>query len=264
MGGDENIRQALIADLLETDVAYFEAGAVVEKLPGATIAHMPGFYALAAGCVVQRVDSTVLEREPEGFINRVETALGKIGAQHSRIYLQHYSAAVEDALVAHGYRATLELVLALPAAACGGEAGIVLREVKSARDWRDKKRVHEAMAVAPDGHVVPAGEWVTMERKKCASGYMQPYLVMRGDEVVGAVNAAPWKGVLRLKNVFVHPDSRLRGAGTGIARAFGPLAAAMDKLFAGAFVLANAAFIRMYINEGYEIVSQQTEWFREL
>jgi predicted GNAT family acetyltransferase len=264
MSFDRDIRKQLIADLVESDVAYFEAGAEIEMLPGATIAHMPGLHSLAAGCVVQRVDTDVLERDPGQFIDRVEMALHELGSRQSRIYLRHYSSNAEHALMARGYRARVELAIALDNAKHASPTTVAFRAIASDEDWALKTHIHNAMTTAPDGHSVRADDWVAMERLKSEAGYMTPYLVTCDQEVVGAVSAAPWKSVLRLKNVFVHPDWRLLGVGTGIAQQFGPLALQMGKVAAGALVLADATFISMYTNAGYEVVSQLTEWCKEL
>jgi len=264
MSMDGDTRTRLIADLIESDVAYFEADAVVEKLPGASITHMPGLHSLAAGCVVHCLDSDVLERDPEGLIDRVEPALRDMGIPASRIYLHHYSSNVDQALLARGYRPSVELAIAMSSTHPVPASNVSLRAVESDRDWAEKARVHEAMKRAPDGHDSDSDEWVAMEKRKCDAGYMTPYLAMRDGTVVGAANAAPWKSVLRVKNVYVHPDDRLSGVGKGIVQRFGPMALRADKVAAGAFVLAGAPFAGMYTGAGYEMVSQQTEWCREL
>jgi hypothetical protein len=261
---DGDTRTRLVADLIESDVAYFEADADVETLPGARITHMPGLHSIAAGCVVQCLDYEALERSPLAFVDRVEGALRDLGVKSSRIYLHNYSSDVDSALVSRGYQSSVELAIALGAAQPVAGSAVSFRVIESDSDWAEKQRIHEAMGRAPDGHEVHGADWVAMERRKCEAGSMTPYLAFHRGQVVGAVNGAPWKSVLRLKNVFVHSDARLRGMGSAIARQFGPLAAGMDKVAAGAFVLADAAFINMYTAAGYEVVAQQTEWCREL
>jgi len=264
MAIDGDIRHELTTDLIESDVAYFEAGAAIEKLPGVTIAHMAGLQSLAAGCVVQRVDTEALEREPKPFIDRIETALRDLGMHSSRIYLEHSPLNVEHALVTRGYRPSVELAIALGSDRPLPEESLSFQVVESADDWAVKRRVHEAMSRAPDGHEASTDDWVAMEKRKCEVGYMTPYLVVCDGKVVGAVNAAPWKSVLRMKNLFVQPDCRLRGIGSSIARQFGSLALQEDKAAAGAFVLADAAFVNMYTDAGYQVIAQQTEWCRKL
>jgi len=264
MTSDGDTRTRLIADIIESDVAYFQADAVVEKLPGASIAHMPGLHSLAAGCVVQCLDPEALERDPGQFIDRVEAALRDLGISSSRIYLHDYSSNVDRALVARGYRSSVELTIALDGSRPVPPSDVSFRVVESEDDWALKRHVHQAMTRAPDGHEVVSDDWVAMERRKCEAGYMTPYLAMCDGQMVGAVNGAPWKSVLRLKNVFVSPDARRRGVGTDIVRQFGPMALRMGKVAAGGFVLAGAAFVGMYTTAGYEMLSQQTEWCREL
>ena len=47
-------------ELLESDRRYFEAGADVLPIPAAVIAVLPGAERLAAGCVVQRIDTSLV------------------------------------------------------------------------------------------------------------------------------------------------------------------------------------------------------------
>ena len=74
-----------------TDAAYFEMGAKVEDLPAATLAWMPGLTALAAGAVVQRVDSESAARMGGAWVSEIEAALARVGAPLARIYLDEGS-----------------------------------------------------------------------------------------------------------------------------------------------------------------------------
>ncbi len=264
MPSESPARQSLIDDLMESDVGYFEAGATIERLRGATIARMTGLESLAAGCVVQRIDPAELPRDANGWLEDIEQRVSAWGSMQARLYLQRNAPVLEAALTHRGYRPRDELAVlttAAPGKRAPGE--VTLRPVVNEADWKEKRRLHREIEVGPDGHPAPAPLWVRMEREKCKAGYMKPYLIMAGSDVAGATNAAPWKGILRVKNVVVAPRYRLRGIGSAAVELLAGLAAASGKT-AGAFVLAGVPFVNLYMHAGFEIVSRQTEWVKEL
>jgi N-acetylglutamate synthase-like GNAT family acetyltransferase len=252
--------------LLESDVAYFEAGATIERLQGATIARMDGLESLAAGCVVQRIDPTFVPRNADGWLEDVEHRLSAGGHLQARLYLQREAPDLEAALIHRGYRSGDELAVMRPAGAAAKRvsAEVSLRPVENEEDWQEKHALHREMEIGPDGHPAPASLWVRMERRKCEAGYMKPYLILAGGKVVGAVNAAARQGILRLKNVVVAPNYRLQGIGSAAVGLLADSAAGLGKAATGAFVLADTPFLAMYTNAGFEVVSKQTEWVREL
>ena len=262
---ESNTRESLIADLLESDVGYFETGATIEQLKGATVAHTPGLENLAAGSVVQRIDPRVIPSDVVGWIEDVERKLLDWGIEHARFYLQEKAPELEAALAEKGYQSRDELVVMRPATPITGNSERVsLRLIETQADWQQKQILHKEIEVGPDGHPAPADLWVAMERQKCEAGYMRPYLILADGAVVGAANGAPWKGVLRLKNVAIVPEFRLRGIGSVAVGLLADLSVADGKQAAGAFVFADEPFVKMYTGAGFDVVARQTEWAREL
>jgi GNAT superfamily N-acetyltransferase len=261
----EQRRKPLIDDLLESDARYFEAGATIVPVQGATIARMPGLESLAAGCVIQRIDAAGIPDDIDGWLEDIERRLRGWGVGHARLYLHRDAPDLETALTRRGYRSRDEvLVLKNGHSTADTAEHVSLRPVESENDWAVKLALHREMGLGPDGHLAPAGLWVAMERRRSDSGYMTPYLVVVDGEVVGAANVAPAGRALRLKNVVVQSQHRLRGIGSGAVRLLADLAGPAGKVVAGAFVLDGAPAIRMYTNVGFEVASRQTEWSRDL
>ena len=115
-----------------TDALYFEMGAQVEQLPGAALAWMPGLTGLAAGAVVQRVDGATVARMGSGWVSEIEEALVRVGARLARIYLDDGSPA-DSLLRRAGYVMRPELVFAH--AFDGAPGDVVLLRVERDEDW---------------------------------------------------------------------------------------------------------------------------------
>jgi GNAT superfamily N-acetyltransferase len=258
------VRKSLIDDLVESDAGYFEAAAITEPVQGATITRMAGLESLAAGSVVQRIAPTLIPRDADGWLEDIEQRLISWGIEQARLYLHRKAPDLEAALTRRGYRARDEIVvMRTDAPAVASPNSVTLRQIETEFDWAQKLALHQEMEIGPDGHPAPADLWVSMERQKCEAGYMTPYLIVADDDVVGTANTAPWKGVLRLKNVAVVPQHRLRGIGFASVSLLADLATSAGKAAAGAFVVADAPFMSMYTHAGFEIVSRQTEWGKE-
>lgn len=265
MAHEDAARRRLIDDLLENDAGYFEAGALVERLQGAVIARMPGLESLAAGCVIQRADPGEIPHTPDPWLEDIGGRLASWGIANARVYVYREAPDLEAALLRRGFQPREEIAVMRTAAATTERAcDVTLRPVEKEADWAEKLVLHEEMELGPDGHEAPADLWVAMERRKCEAGYMTPYLLVVGDKVVGAANVAPWKGVLRLKNVVVLPEFRRRRVGCTAAGLLADLAAPAGKAMAGALVVADTPYIDVYTEAGYEVVSRQTEWSKAL
>ena len=258
-------QSALVDDLLNSDASYFEAAAKIERVRGATIAHMDGLEALAAGCVVQRIDPANITGSATGWLDDVERRLRHLGIHHARLYLHRKAPDLEAALTRMGYTAREEIIMLRSSPdPANRQTEASLREIKTEADWAAKLALHKRMAIGPDGHPAPAELWVDMERRKCEAGYMTPYLLVIDDEVIGAANAAVCGSVLRLKNLVVVPQHRRRGMGYVLAGLLADLAAPAGKTASGVFVVAGAPFAKMYTGTGFETVAHQTEWSKDL
>jgi len=255
----------LLADLLESDASYFEAAAIVEKIEGASIARMAGLESLSAGAVVQRIEAKELPDNINGWIADIEHKFAAYGISQLRFYLQYPIPRLEMALNMDGYRSRIEhAVILFTNVDNRSSEEVTLKPCLSAADWTEKLAIHDSWEQAPDGHPAVAESWVSMERQKCDTGYMHPYLIYLHGEAVGAANAAPQGSLLRLKNLVVANNSCRKRIGSNTIGLFAHLAADAGKGAVGAFVLDDEPFLRMYTQRGYQIAGQQTEWVKSL
>ncbi len=192
------------------------------------------------------------------------------GAARARLYLQQRHPALEAALVGRGYRPRDEVgfirltsgVATVRATAAAPRVSV--HPVEGASGWLAKLVFHRQAPERPDGHASSAEEWVELEERKAAAGYMQAFLIRVGDEVVGAVAAAPQRELLRVKNLVVHPAHRRQGVATEIMDRLEAIAAGSGKRALGCFALAGEAPETMYRRCGFQAVTRQTEWLKDL
>jgi hypothetical protein len=251
-------------DLLESDRRYFEADADVTSVPGAEIVTFGGAGSLGAGCVVQRVDAARVAAHAEAWLADVEKRLRSLGSARARLYLDASPAELERALARRGYRSRVEFGFACAAGARDGGASITLAPAADEDGWRTRRELVHRSGRAPDGHPLNAELWVAMERRKHLAGFLRPYLIRMGDEVVGAVCAAHCGSLLRMKNLVVDSAHRRRGVATGTALRFAALAAEEGFEATGCFALEGEPGLVFYPRAGYRLVVRQTEWVRDL
>jgi ribosomal protein S18 acetylase RimI-like enzyme len=253
-------REDLASALLESDRRYFEADAEVVGLDGGSIAVLRGAESLAAGCVVQRIDASRAAADPDRWLDELETRLRTLGATRARLYLERSEDALETALARRGYRSRVEHGFVRDAVACATELALVASDDEPG--WERRKEVVRRAGTSPDGFAVDPDLWIDMERRRCRAGYMRPYLVRRGGDMLGAVCAATAGPLLRIKNVIVDPAHRRQGVATAIALRFAGLAAEEGFAAAGCFAIDDAGEI--YSRAGYRIETSQVEWTRDL
>jgi ribosomal protein S18 acetylase RimI-like enzyme len=251
-------------DLLESDRRYFEADAEVIPVPGAVIAVLRGVEALAAGCVVQRVDAGRTAADPEAWLSDVEDRLRALGSPRARLYLDAPNPALEHALARRGYRPRVEFGFAREAGARENSLAVELVPAEDESGWAARRDLMRRVGRSPDGHASDPDLWVAMERRKHRAGYMRPYLIRVGGEIVGAVSAAPCGSVLRIKNLAVDPAHRRRGIATAAAAHFARVAEEEGFAACGCFVLEGEPALGVYPGAGYRKITQQTEWVRKL
>ena len=259
--------ESLAPALLESDRAYFEAGAEVRPLRGASMALLRGMQSLAAGCVVHRVRPGEIG-PPDQWLDELECAMRAAACTSLRIYLdERGDDALSAALTARGAAATTEVGLVRmscePWAAGPVPAGYTLHAVETVADWCAKLAFHRASLVGPDGHAAPAELWVAMERRRAEAGYLQPYLVRHDGVICGAFALAGQGALCRLKNLVLHPGFRGRGIARHVVRL------AIERASAGAaavgcFAFAHHHALPMYRALGFMPVVSQREWVSPL
>ncbi len=202
--------QPVLARAIGSDCDYFDMGAELMPLDGATLAWMPGLTRSPAAAVIHQVNQDALTSGGTAWITAAEAAMASINASLSRIYLVGADERAGRLLSAAGYVARDELVFV--GSVPPSPLGLSLRRVDNEADWARKLRFHVATDETPDGHGNRAADWVELERRKCRAG-MESYLAVLDDEIVGAVGAIWYDGFLRTKNIVVARDRRRRGIG---------------------------------------------------
>ena len=243
-----------------TDALYFEMGAQVEQLPGAALAWMPGLTGLAAGAVVQRVDGATVARMGSGWVSEIEEALVRVGARLARIYLDDGNPA-DSLLRRAGYARRPELVFAHAFERAPGD--VVLLRVERDEDWERKERLHGEADRTPDGHPSSASDWVELERRKAAHG-LESYLALLDGEVIGAIGAIRGDRILRFKNILIHPDHRRRGLGRAMLGSLAALGRESGILEQAVFAVRGNAGERLYRACGMRTVGTVVEWSKPL
>lgn len=258
---DLALAQPALARAIETDRIYFDQGAERTLLDGAVLAWMPGLTASAAAAVIHRVDAQVIARRGAAWIAEAEAAMADTGAALARIYLDEPHAAAGDQLRRSGYAERDELVFVgnLP----DPPAEMALRPVISGADWQAKLAFHAAVDETPDGHGNRAADWVELERRKCAAG-MDAFLVELDGAIVGAIGAVWGQGMVRAKNVVVHPAHRRRTIGKAMLAHIAELGRARGVSEQCVMAVRGEAGELLYRAAGMEMVGYQVEWSKLL
>lgn len=260
---DPRAPTAVLSDaLLESDAAYFEAGAQRRRLPGAVMAWMEGLAKLPAAGVVHRVEPRLSGTSSPEWLDTIEQAVRSIGRDSARIYLVHPHRELEAALQLRGYQSRIEVGFVHRGPLKTDRSGlpqVSLRPVITPDDWLAKVAVHTACDIAADGHPTPPEDWALMERRKIEAGFMRPFLVMAEGAACGVVSMADQGALCRLKNLVLHPGWRHRGIGTAVIRRLVSELCASGRT-AGVFAVAGGAGERIYRHNGFTAVNQQTEW----
>lgn len=253
--------QSLLASAIETDRRYFELGARFEELPGATIAWMPDLVSAPAGAVIQRIDADVVRATGIDWLCRAEQALASLGGRTARIYLEASDEALDRLLATAGYAKREELIFTHSLGS--PEPGLTMIPVESDLDWERKLRLQQAMEMPPDGHSTDARDWIALERRKCAAG-MEMYLAELDGEPVGSIGALRGDGLLRLKNIAVHPAHRRKGVGLRMLRHLGTIAAARGISEQCVFAVRGEIGELLYRAAGMRVIGSVIEWSKRL
>jgi len=253
------VQDALGPALLESDRRYFELGARLERLEGATIAWMPGLEGMPAGCVVYGIEPAVATAAPD-WLDELEGRLTAGGCGCRRLYLDGRSEPLEALLSRRGYRRREEIGWVASAGMEPERGDVALRPVASEGDWADKRSFHEACDESPLGYATAAEEWTAFERRKCETGRMQAYLMTVDGEVCGAIAAIEEVELLRVKNVIVHPVHQGNGIGSAAVRLLSQSAEELGKPAIGLFGLPET--VGFYRRIGMSPATVQWEWIR--
>ena len=252
---------SLFDRVLETELRYFEIGARTEQLGGAVLAWTPDFVQAPAASVVQRVDpEAVLGRGP-GWLAEVESRLAGHGIRFARIYLTVRHPQVDSLLREAGYACREELLFTdnLP----DPSPLLNFRMVRTDEDWARKLEFHHQAPQSPDGHDTRAADLVGLERHKCAHG-MEAFLGEIDGRIVGVVGALWGDGIVRVKNLLVHPDHRRRSVGSALLSHIAALGRERDLREQCVLALEGGAGEKLYRSLGMQQPGSQFEWSRRL
>jgi ribosomal protein S18 acetylase RimI-like enzyme len=251
---------AWAAALLESDRRYFEAGADVLAFRGASIAVLRGAESLAAGCVAQRIDVACASAAPDSWLAELEGRFRDLGASRVRLYLEGAHRTLDEALARRGYRRRVEHGFVRGSRGPAENPGVELVAADDDDGWSVRRGLVRRSGTVPDGLLADPDLWIDMERRRTRAGYMQPYLVRRGGDVVAAACAASAGPLLRIKNVIVDPAHRRRGVAIALAVRFSALAAEQGFAAAGCFAIEGEPGMGIYGRAGYSNVTSQLEW----
>ena len=259
-GQEDSGPLAWARDLLESDRRYFEADAELFPVPGAVIVALRGAESLGAGCVVQRIDATQSASDADAWLASVEDRLRALGSPRARLYLDAPHAPLERALERRRYRPRVEFGFVRAAGFSAGEIEIELLPAEDESSWSARRLLMHRAGLGPDGHSMDPDLWIAMERRKHRAGYMRPYLIRTGGEIVAAVCTAPCGSLLRMKNLFVDSAHRRRGIATATAARIARLAEEEGFAATGCFALEGEPGLVVYPRAGYRLLARQTEW----
>jgi hypothetical protein len=251
-------------DLLESDRRYFEAGADVVPIPGAVIAVLRGAEELAAGCVVQRIDTSLVAADAVTWLFEVEARVRSLRAPRARLYVETPDPRLDRALRERSYVPRTEYGFTRAAAPSDGEGQVELLASEDEPGWKARRALLSGETLGVDGHAMKPDLWITMERRKYEAGYMRPYLIRAERRVVGGVCFAACGSLLRMKNLVIDPAHRRRGLATATALASVRLAADEGLAATGCFALEREPGVEVYARAGYDSSATQTEWVRSL
>lgn len=255
---------SLAATLVESDRLYFELGARLLPLTGASMAWTPGMEATPAGCVVQRVRPGHVGLDARAWVRAVTERFRALGCATARVYLDDPASALDEALAEEGFRRRVEIGYLARAPLPARRQDVVLRPVAGDEDWEAKRKLHAGSALGPDGHVVPGDAWVDLERRKCEAGAMTAHLLVVDGEVCGGIATLAVGDLLRAKNIFVHPDRGREGIGAQAMHLVSRRAREMGKRATGIFGVDGKPGNALYRRLRMEPAVRQLEWTKPL
>jgi GNAT superfamily N-acetyltransferase len=255
-----HLADRLTSELIQSDRAYFAAGARSDPIRGGTIRWMAGLQHLAAGCIVEPTDSSA---DPRRLAQDAEAMLQRIGSPFFRCYVPGFPIANVA-----GFECTTELAMVRSTHATETRpTGVAvphvrLRPVREGSDWVAKRKLAEALQSLPDGKSANAKGWTELENRKAKGDYGRFWLAELDEQYCATFGLVKWGSVMRLKNLAVHPRFRRRGVGAAI------IAAAIERAnqsgcdWLGAFAIAGSGGEFLYRHCGLKVVGAQTEWLR--
>ncbi len=250
--------------ILRSDRIYFEMAATVGVMRGAELAWMPGLQKLAGGCMVQRINTSMVEGGYRLWLRGIEASIGNLGGGMVRLYLKEENPTLEREMRQAGFRRRLEIAYLLdPHEQSDGGDLFDLQEVTTDDDWRIRRLVQEKSGLSPDGYEVKPAEWVLLERRKCRTGGMKMFLINRDGEVLGSVGLIRIGELLRCRNLTLRLDCG-GDVGAGVLRQLASVAGDEQLRGVGDLVIAGSVMEGYCQEAGMRPVGRLSEWAKQL
>lgn len=250
--------EALLAKaLVASDRTYFSLGATVERMGPVEVLWMPGLTGVPAGCVgwVARTN-----RDPTDRVGDAIRRMEELGVGLVRIYCLGGDDTLAPHLGARGFLRRNEIGFVAQGAVGVENHDVRLRPAADDAGWDRRRDLYRQADLASDGHGGSADDFLAVERRKCATGSMIPYLIEVGGEVAGAVATLAEGPLLRLKNLYLAPVFRGRGVGAGVIYRAWELAARGPQQALGMFGVAGSRASALYASAGLSPATELTEW----
>lgn len=253
-----------LTELLASDEVYFRAGAVARQLRDCELAYAPGLTHVQAGCVVQCVRFRGTAAQAERWLAEIEPEVAATGASLSRIYLHSSNGPLPAVLARKGYRPRKELAFAADPVHLGLESKVTFHPVKTEAQWAERLRLHVEGPDNSDGYRVDPAAWCELIRRKCESGIKESFLIEYEGRVCGSIGAIQMPGLLRLKNIQIHPDFRRMGLGHEAVHELAALTHRRGLKALAVFGIEGEPGAALYRRAGFQVIGWQTEWCKEL
>ncbi len=262
MGLDPKARR----ELLESDRFYFELNARKQRVGPFQLAWLSGLEDLPAGAVCHQV----VRDEVMGGSAEIKKCLQEIEHRFSgfqnpmvRIYGGN-SQSLTQVMLQRGYQCREEVVYARTQGARSDRRGVQLRPVREEGEWQQKLSLHAESDSFVDGHSYSPASWVALEKARAETGCVKFYLIEQDGKLHGTVGLMRIGSALRVKNLFLRPDSRGRGLGAAtLARIFDRINGS-DTRAAGVVALRREPAEGFYRACGMNEIGTLVEWTRKL
>lgn len=259
---------ALLASARDSERIYFALGARTTLSLPWSLHVVPDFEHLPAAAVCLLDVGLSAERLPE-HLHAIERSFVLARVSRSRIYVTVDSPRLREQFSSLGYTWRCEIVHGVSIAehsAFPQERGR-WEPVDSDRGWREKQQLHELPSLGSDGYAVSACDWVAFERQKAEVGgdALKFWLFVVDDVPVMTLGTMPMEsGIVRIKNLYVHPLARGRGVGCRALGAFLKQEGQRGATAAVLFSLEGSVGQRLYASLGGRALGRAHEWSREL
>lgn len=262
-GLERNRINPLTQDLMDTDSRYFEIGAEQRELLLGRMCWVPGCTEIAPGCVLVRTRQVKSHEEALQGIAEFEEEAAGVEANLFRLYVQEPNDILEERLARRGYVRRQEVAFVSNGGVSDPDdaSKIKLREITSQAEMDQKSIVDRVVRVGPDGHVSDPERWHDCLCRKWMTGELKFYLIEYDGTTCGSLGEMETAGLVRLKNLVVHPDFRRRGIGKAAALMMLGMAGARNREL-GVFGTPGGGGFATYTSVGLPVAGVQHEWWR--